>query len=608
MGEHAILSLSSIILAGMFCQWIAWRVKLPAIIFLLPTGILAGSILNLLNPDKLFGELLFPFVSLAVAIILFEGSLTLKFKDIPGLERVIRNMITIGVLISWITIALATRMLLGFSWEVSFLFGALMVVTGPTVIMPLLRTMRPKENVAHILQWEGILIDPIGAILAVLVFQFIVSEGTDAGFAAGLLIFGKILLSGIVLGIAGGFFFGVLLKKYWIPQYLHNFASVAFVCMIFAVSNLLATESGLLAVTVMGIWMTNSKAIDLDDILDFKESLSILLVSMLFILLAARLNLSEFIDLGWPAVGIFLVIQLLVRPLCVHLCALGSKLSMAERNLLSWIAPRGIVAAAISALFAIKLESIGYPKAAEMVPLTFLVIIGTVLLQSATARPLARLLKVAEPEPKGFLIIGVNTITQRIAEELEKNGFRTLLTDQNWSAVSEAKLKGLSAYWGNPASEHAERHLNLIGIGHLLAMSPHIELNALAAQYFRLEFPSNCIFTIRNHKPESASSEEKSVFRYGGRFLFDETITYEELHHRLLNGAEIKTTLLTEEFTYEKYLEQLGTDRVMLFAIDPNDHIHVFTKDPEFQPRANWKILGLSTQPAVKEQSPVSNS
>ncbi|QDV49764.1 cation:proton antiporter [Gimesia fumaroli] len=603
MGEHAILSLASILLAGMFCQWIAWRVKLPAILFLLPMGILAGSVSDLLQPDQLFGDLLFPFVSLAVAVILFEGSLTLKFKDIPGLERVIRNMITLGVLISWFVITLATRMLIGFSWEVSFLFGALMVVTGPTVIMPLLRTMRPKENVANILQWEGILIDPIGAILAVLVFQFIISEGTDEGFAAGLIVFGKILLSGVLFGVAGGYCFGSLIKKYWIPQYLHNFAALAFVCTIFAVSNMLATESGLLAVTVMGIWLTNMKGIDLDDILNFKESLSILLVSMLFIILAARLNLSNFIDLGWPALGIFLLIQFFVRPLSVHICALGSKLSMSERHLLSWIAPRGIVAAAISALFAIKLESTGYPEAVQMVPLTFLVIIGTVLLQSATARPLARILKVAEPEPKGFLIIGANSVTQTIALELNKNGFRTLLTDQNWSAVTEAKLKGLSAYWGNPVSEHAERHLNLIGIGNLLAMSPHLELNALAAQYFRLEFPPKCIFTIRNHQPETGPADEKSIFKFGGRFLFDETITYEDLEERLNQGAEIKTTVLTEEFSYEDYLKKLGEERLMLFAIDPNDQIHVFTAEPEFQPKANWKIMGLTPHTMTQSEA-----
>ncbi|QDU09825.1 hypothetical protein V202x_32220 [Gimesia aquarii] len=174
------------------------------------------------------------------------------------------------------------------------------------------------------------------------------------------------------------------------------------------------------------------------------------------------------------------------------------------------------------------------------------------------------------------------------------NGFRTLLTDQDWSSVTKAKLKGLYAYWGNPVSEHAERHLNLTGIGHLLAMSSHIELNALAAQYFRLEFGPKFIYSIRNHQPQNGKAEEKSSFKYGGRILFDDMISYEDLEKRLIDGAEIKTTLLTEEFSYDDYLEQQGETRLMLFAIDPNENIHVFTPSPDFQPKANWKIVGLS--------------
>ncbi|WP_278469019.1 cation:proton antiporter [Gimesia maris] len=604
MNEHAILSLSFILLAGMLCQWVAWRVKFPAIIFLLTAGIVAGPVTQWLNPDRLFGELLFPFVSLAVAVILFEGSLTLKIQNIPGLERVIRNLITIGAFITWMITALATRTLLDFSWSVSFLFGALMVVTGPTVIMPLLRTVRPKENVASILQWEGILIDPLGAILAVLVFEFLVSGGVEGGFTAGLLVFGKMILIGMILGAAGGFLFGFLLKKYWIPHYLHNISALALVCVVFAVSNVFEAESGLLSVTIMGIWLANSKGLDLDDILDFKESLSILLISMLFIILAARMNLDAFIELGWPALAVFAVIQFVIRPLSVHLCAVGSKLTMNERHLLSWIAPRGIVAAAISALFAIRLEYLGYQDASRMVPLTFIVIIGTVLLQSATAGPLARILKVAEPENKGFLIVGANAVAQIIAEELKKNGIHTLMTDQNWSSVTEAKLKGLAAYWGNPVSEHAERNLNLMGIGNLLAMSPQVELNALAAQYYRLEFAPSSIFTIRNAQPTAGTEETKAAFKYSGRVLFGDSVTFQDLEQMLHHGAEMKTTQLTEEFTYEDYLKQQGALRVSLFAIDANEVVHVFTAEPDFVPKAGWKIMAL----AVKQEAQTGTS
>ena len=594
MQQPALIAVALILVVGIGCQWLAWRLKLPAIIFLLTCGILAGPVLQWLHPDRLFGDLLFPFVSLAVAIILFEGSLTLRFKDIPGLEKVIRNMITFGVLISWVITTVATRYLLDFSWEISCLFGAIMVVTGPTVIMPMIRTVRPNERIANVLQWEGILIDPIGAVLAVLTYEFIIAGGLQDGFTTGLFVFGKILLIGALFGIGAGHLFSTLVRKHWIPQYLHNVIVLALVCGIFACSNLLEAESGLLSVTVMGIWLANLKDLVLEDLLDFKESLSVLLISVLFIVLAARMDLDSFLQIAWPALGVFAVIQFLVRPLSVQLCAFGSKLSMAERHLLAWIAPRGIVAAAISALFAIKLEALGYVEAPQIVPLTFMVIIGTVLLQSATARPIAQILKVAEPEPRGFLIVGANRVARAVAEELVENGFHVLLADQDWSEVSDAKLQGLRAYWGNPVSEHAERHLNLIGIGHLLAITPNIELNALAAHYYRLEFEPNRIFMIRNNKPGRGHAGEKGEFKFGGHFLFDRDLTFQKFDQQLQAGAEIRKTRLTDEFSFADYQQRHRGERWPLFAIDGHKSAHVFSQDVDFTPKQGWAILALT--------------
>ncbi len=596
MNEHAVLMLSLILFTGICCQWIAWRVKLPAIIFLLLSGILAGPVMGWLHPDRLFGDLLFPFVSLSVAVILFEGSLTLKLHEIPGLRRIIRNMITYGIFITWMITAVSARLLIGFSWEVSFLFGALMVVTGPTVIIPMIRTVRPKENVANILRWEGILIDPIGAIMAVLVFEFIVSGGVQGGLGTGLLVFGKILAIGVILGAVCGQFFGFILRRHWVPQYLHNFTALSLACGIFAVSNALEAESGLLTVTVMGIWLANMKGIELDDILDFKESLSVLLISVLFILLAARMDLAAFIGLGWGGLGVLAAIQFLARPLNVQVSALGSKLPMAERHLLAWIAPRGIVAAAICALFAIKLEAIGFPQASKMMPLTFMVIIGTVLLQSATARPIAKWLKVVEPEPRGFLIIGANAVARAVAASLVANGFRVLLTEQNYDHVKASRMEGLPTYYGNPVSEHAERHISLIGIGRLLALTPNIELNALAALHYRMEFGSNNLYSIRNRGPEGSMDERKTIFKQGVKNLFQADIDYADLTGLIAQGAQIKTTLLTEKFSFEDYLQQKTEKRLPLLAVDPRDCIHVFTPQIDFSPKAGWKIIGYSLE------------
>jgi len=598
MNEHLILTLALILVVGMACQWLAWRVKLPAIVFLLATGILAGPLLGWLNPDALLGELLFPFVSLAVAVILFEGSLTLKLRDIPGLAKVIRNLITFGALISWLIAALSARLLLNFTWEISALFGAIMVVTGPTVIMPMIRTLRPKENVANVLQWEGILIDPIGALLAVLVYEFIVSGGVQGGLLIGVTLFAKILLVGTLFGFGGGYLFSILLCRYWVPQYLHNVIALALVCGVFALSNLLAVESGLLAVTLMGVFLANRPGLDLEDILDFKETLSLLLISLLFILLAARMDLYRFLELGWGALGVFATIQFLSRPLSVQLCALGSKLSMAERHLLSWIAPRGIVAAAISALFALKLETLGYQNADQLVPLTFMVIIGTVLLQSATAGPIATKLGVREPESRGFLIVGANPLAQAIAIALKENNFRILLIDQNWTAVRECKMKNLPAYWGNPVSQHAERHLNLVGIGHLLAISPQFEINALAAQYFRFEFEPRNIYRIHQQQQKGAKAQSQVDFKYGGRLLFGKDMTYQRLSECLTQGWKIKKTPLTANFTFKDYLADPKRRRLPLFALDDDEGIHFFCEDADFTPSAGWKILAFTLEKA----------
>ncbi|MDQ7072572.1 MAG: cation:proton antiporter [Gammaproteobacteria bacterium] len=224
MEQHAVIALSAIGVVATLCQWFAWWIKLPAIVFLLLAGIVLGPLTGWLDPDALFGDLLFPVVSLCVAIILFEGSLTLRFDQIRDLQAVVRNLLTFGVLIIWAIIAIATHYLLHFTWELSLLFGALMVVTGPTVIVPMLRTVKPNAKISNILRWEGIAIDPIGAILAVLVFEFILSGQAEGAISLAhtFFIFGKTLAVGTAIGATAGYLLGIILRKHLLPEYLHN--------------------------------------------------------------------------------------------------------------------------------------------------------------------------------------------------------------------------------------------------------------------------------------------------------------------------------------------------------------------------------------------------
>ncbi|NMY37652.1 MULTISPECIES: sodium:proton antiporter [unclassified Pseudomonas] len=591
--QQILLAFGGIGIAALGCQWLAWRLKLPAILFLLLTGIVLGPVLGWLDPQTLFGPLLMPLVSLSVALILFEGSLTLHLSEWREIGTVVRRLVTLGALSTWAVITVATHWLLGFDWLLALLFGTLTLVTGPTVIVPMLRVVRPKASIANILRWEGIVIDPIGALLAVVVYSFIIARASGDGLSHSLLTFGGVIVCGSLFGIVGGWVSGHVLRKQWLPEYLQSLATLATVLAVFIASNQVMHESGLLAVTLMGMWMANMKGVDVRNILHFKENLSVFLISGLFILLAARLDLHAMIGLGPAVLVLLLVIQFIARPLNVLLSTCGSKLNWRERTLLAWIAPRGIVAAAVSAIFAIRLDEAGHQGALLLVPLTFAVIIGTVIVQSATARPLARLLKVAEPPPSGFLIVGANGPARVIGKALQQLGSRVLLTDSSWENIRAARMENLPTYFGNPASEHAESHLDLVGLGHLLGLSPSGELNALAAMRFRHEFGPHRLFALANSQESRRSDKHRAIHQHRGRALGDHALTYSQLLSELNQGAQMYSTHLTDAFTWEDYQALHGERANLLFARDTSGWIHVITPQSDVIPEAGWTLLAL---------------
>lgn len=591
--QQILLSVGGIGAAALACQWLAWRLKLPAILFLLLAGILAGPALGWLDPEALFGPLLMPLVSLAVALILFEGSLTLHLSQWREIGSVVHRLVTVGALVTWLVIALATHWLLGFDWPLAILFGTLTLVTGPTVIVPMLRVVRPKAAIANILRWEGIMIDPIGALLAVVVYSFIIASAEGNGLSQSLITFAGVLFCGTALGAAGGWLLGQIMREQWLPEYLHNLASLAAVLGIFIAANQIMHESGLLAVTVMGMWLANMRGVDVRQILHFKENLSVLLISGLFILLAARLDLHALLGLGPAVLALLLVIQLLARPLSVWLATLGSTLNWRERALLAWIAPRGIVAAAVSAIFAIRLHQADHQDALLLVPLTFAVIIGTVVLQSATARPLARLLKVAEPAPSGFLIVGANEPARAIAKTLQQLGCRVLLTDSSWENIRAARMDGLTTYFGNPASQHADAHLDLVGLGHLLGLSPAGEINALACARFRHDFGHSRLFVLASGLEKQRSDKHRAAEEHRGHLLGAKPMTYLQLANRMHQGAELYSTTLTEGFGWDAYQALHGERAHLLFARDDHGWVHVASPDNPLQPQPGWTLVAL---------------
>ncbi len=566
-----LLVLSGVLVAGFVCHWLAWRVKLPSILFLLTVGITLGPLLGWLRPNEIFGELLVPLVSLAVAVILYEGSLTLKFQEIRGHGNVVRNLLTAGVLITWLSATFAAKWFLGWDIQLAALFGAIVTVSGPTVILPLLRSIRPTNALANVLKWEGILIDPLGAILAVLVFNFIVITQAAATSGQLYIILGLTVASGVILGVLAGYLFGQVLRKHWLPDYLRDYAALAMVILVFTIAENVASESGLLAVTIMGVWQANMRDLDIEDILDFKESLTLVLVAGLFIVLAARIDLAALVSLGTGAIVVLLLLQFVAGPLRALLCSAGSELRWQERIFLGWIFPRGIVAAAVSALFALRLEELGFPGAENLVPMVFTVIVGTVVIQSLSGKLVARWLDIVNPEPTGVLIVGANSAALFYANALQKAGHRVLVTSMNWRDISAARMAGLPVFFGSAVSVYAERHMNLLGLGKLLALSDQPGLNELACVKFRYEFGMDSVFTVRHHT-ESSHEKYQVSGDSAGRLLFAGKRTLEDLADIFAGDVQTGTTEITDNFSYENYREK-HPNRIILFITSNDGHI-----------------------------------
>ncbi|MFM5702458.1 cation:proton antiporter [Aeromonas caviae] len=569
------LSLAGIALISLLAQWLAWSVRVPAILFLLLSGLLLGPVTGLLDPDQLLGDLLFPLVSLSVAIILFEGALTLHLTELKGIGKVVRNLCSTGMVTSFAVIGAASYFLLGLDWRVAMVLGAVLVVTGPTVIAPMLNVIRPVREVDKILRWEGIVIDPIGALFAVLVFEAVRlgSQGDLVGHT--LLALAKTVGVGSLIGVGAGWLTTLLIRKDWLPVSLHKFGVLALVLVTFTLSDWLSHESGLLAVTVFGIWLANQEGLDLEEVLAFKEDLAVILISSLFILLAARLDLAQLWQLGPMVLALLCVVQFVARPLCILVSTRGSDLPWRARALLAWIAPRGIVAAAVSASFAISMHEAGIEDADKLVPLVFAVIIFTVVLQSLTATPLARLLDMRQSAPNVWLLIGANSVARAIGKALADQGIPVQLSDPAWEHCKLARMSGLPCYFGNPQSEHAERHLPLTSISTVLALSPSRHNNALGVLHFAHLNGEEKVHSLRSSEQHGKANRESATFR-ARQNLFGADINFAKLSGLLSRGGQIKATRLSDTFDWDQY-QDANPGAIPLFVLDAKARPRVVT-------------------------------
>lgn len=592
MSIEPLQMLAIVIVLGALAQWFGWLLRFPAILLLLVLGFLAGPIAGVIRPDQLFGNLLLPFVSLSVALILFEGGLTLNLRELGGAGPVVAMLVSVGALTTWILAAAAAYLLLGLDFGLSILLGAILTVTGPTVVQPLLRHIRPLGTVNAILKWEGIVIDPIGAVLAVIAFEVVAQEQYDRAFLIGAWTVGRTLLLGSAVGFAGAALLAIAIRRYWIPDHLHTLIAAMLVIAVFAGSNYLLHESGLMAVTMMGIALANQRYADIRHILEFKENLRVFLLSAVFVLLSARLKLSEMASIGFGTIAFLGVLVLVVRPAGVLLSTLGSKLSWRERVFLGWMAPRGIVAAAVTSVFALALEERGIVQARLLVPIVFSTIVGTVLVYGLTGGLVARRLKLADPNPQGILILGAGPFARALAHAVQSSGFRVLLVDTNRENILAANLAGLTTHFGSVLAEDTLERIELAGIGRLLALTPNDEVNTLAAQRFSHLFGRAELFQVAPKGSDAGRSKISAHMH--GRLIGRPDATLARIDELMQRGATVRTTKLTPTFTLDSFRAHHGDDALPLFVIGDNGRLTVVAAEEKLPARPGLTLISLA--------------
>jgi len=609
-----MLELAGIIILGIIAQWAAWRLKLPAILPLLLIGLFVGPVSTLISEDGskwiepiwngtkgLFpGESLYWFVSLAISIILFEGGLTLKRDEIRNVGPVITKLISIGSLVTFLGAGFAAYWIFGLSLQMSLLFSGLIIVTGPTVISPILRNVPVKRDISTVLKWEGILIDPIGALVAVLMYEFI-SVGEGAAFTKTALIeFGKIVLFGSTFGFTFAHALAFIIKKKLVPHYLMNVFTLAAVLGVFVMSDQFAHESGLLAVVVMGMVLGNINLPNLKELLYFKESLSVLLISVLFILLSANMNLADLELLyRWEALGLFLVVVFIVRPLGVFLSTIGCGLSTGAKLFISWVGPRGIVAAGIASLFGSKLIIKGEPGAEYITPLVFMIVLGTVLLNATTARVFAKIVGVFLTKSEGVLIIGASEMPRLIAKYLQKNGRHVVLMDSNVNNVKTAKENGLMAQQANIYADDLTEDIELNDIGYLMSLTGNSDINKYAINRFKKQFGENGAYRL------ISKAEIESNIKLPKEGLFSATDDFGNMtavtnQYPLINEVAINSS---EEYHAISKLMEDDDEMIPLFVKEKDQTIDIissFVQDLELKSFQGCQIVYLG-KPLVDE-------
>ncbi|MCF3973759.1 cation:proton antiporter [Paracoccus salsus] len=576
-------------IAGVGAQWLAWRFRLPAIVLMLAAGLLLGPVTGIFVPARDIGDLIPPMIALAVAVILFEGGLTLSLKKLADARPAVRRLVYIGAPLGWLLSSLALIFVAGLGWESAVVFGGIMIVTGPTVIAPLLRQAKLVSRPAQTLQWEGIVNDPIGALVAVIALEIVLVRNTGVtwGDALGQLILG--IGFAAVLGVVVGILVVQAFRRGWVPEYMKVPLLFVAVLGVFAGSDSLLHESGLLAVTVMGLVIANSDLPSYHELHRFKEHATILLVSGVFILLAAGIELDTLARLDWLRAGLFVaVVVLLVRPLTVMISLIGTNMPMRERLLVAFTGPRGVVLVAVSGIFAERLVGEGIADGAQIAPLAFVLVLVTVVLHGFTLAPFARRLGLTSGEKPGLLIVGGSLFATGLAKALEKADVNVLVTDANRDHLRTARAAGIQTFYGDILGEAAENSVEFIVYGSILAASDNDAYNTLVATDLGPEFGRENIWQLARHKEEQA--RHSLPVQLGGQTI-DGNRTLARYLELLGEGWIFRTTRLTEEYGLDDW--RTAREGAIPLAVVQNGDIWFVGEEDDLIDKPGIRIVSM---------------
>lgn len=594
-----VMAVALVGVLGVGSQWIAWRLRLPAIVLMLGAGLIVGPITGVFDPERDIGSITSSLISLAVAVILFEGGLTLDIRKLGDARAGVMRLVVIGAPLGWFLSSLALHYGAGLSWEASAVFGGIMIVTGPTVIAPLLRQARLARRPGALLQWEAIVNDPIGALAAVLAFEvvLVLHAGVTASEAVLTLVLG--IGFALIVGLAAGFGIARAFRRGWVPEYMK--VPVLFVVMLgaFAVSDFLLHESGLLAVTVMGLVIANADLPSFEELRRFKEHATILLVSGVFILLAASMDFAALTELSWRAVLFVALVVVIARPLTVLVSLMGTGLPTREKLLIALTGPRGVVLVAVAGLFGQRLASEGIADGALFGPLAFALVLATVVLHGFTLAPFARFLGLAGGEVPGVLFVGGSRFTTGFAEALKNVEIPVLITDTNHARLIRPRTANVPVFYGDILGEAAEHSVELLTYATVVAATDNDAYNTLVTTDLAPEFGRNDIWQIAREKENNARHTLPT--QLGGQPVGDGR-TFSKLDQMMIDGWTFSVTRLTEEFGFGAWQEK-RPDAVVLARLSERQELSFIPDEGKANFGPGTRVISLLPPGTVTEEA-----